>query len=272
MDTTVSFGKRRVHSAPASARKPEPQPEIAPDADAELKTEETTVVDSPAQIPVSTSVPYLTLGLVVTLALIFNYLIDFTEAGALNGPAVLMRGQWWRLFTAPVLDNDIFNLTGNIVALLYAGYIFERLIGRRWFAALFVISAFGGSLGSLAVSDPGNLVSGAAGAVMGLLAAAFVCSFLFESEQLRKRMQRVSLRLLVPSLLPALLPLAAAGFDIADYSIQLGGAAAGAAMGFVLHEIWPEDALRPRGEMIALAIAVAGALLSAGGLIFIATR
>ena len=107
---------------------------------------------------------------------------------------------------------------------------------------------------------------------MGLLAAAFVCSFLFESEQLRQRMQRVSLRLLVPSLLPALLPLAGAEFEIADYSIQIGGAAAGALIGFVLHEIWPEDSLRPRGQMIALAIAIAGALLSAGGLAFIATR
>jgi hypothetical protein len=144
------------------------------------------------------------------------------------------------------------------LALLFAGWILERVIGHAWFAALFVLGALGGAAGSLSANSPNVLSVGASGAIMALLAAALVCSFIFESVQLRRRMQKVSLRFLIPSLAPALLPLGA-GTGI-DYGAHVGGALAGAAMGFVLGEIWPEASATPRGERFAAAIAVAGLL------------
>jgi rhomboid protease GluP len=104
-----------------------------------------------------------------------------------------------------------------------------------------------------------------------LLAAAFVCSFMFESPQLRRRMRKVSLRFLVPSLLPALLPLGAAGSQV-DYGAHIGGAIAGALMGFVLSESWPESSARPAFERFAAALAAAGALAAAAAFALIAVH
>jgi hypothetical protein len=157
-----------------------------------------------------------------------------------------------------LLHGNLSHILGNTLALLFAGWILERVIGHAWFAALFVLGALGGAAGSLAANAPNVISVGASGAIMALLAAALVCSFIFESVQLRRRMQKVSLRFLIPSLVPALLPLGV-GTGI-DYGAHVGGALAGAAMGFVLGEIWPEASATPRGERFAAAIAVAGLL------------
>jgi hypothetical protein len=132
------------------------------------------------------------------------------------------------------------------------------VIGHAWFAALFVLGALGGAAGSLAANSPNVLSVGASGAIMALLAAALVCSFIFDSAQLRRRMQKVSLRFLIPSLAPALLPLGAGTGT--DYGAHIGGALAGAAMGFLLGEIWPEGSATPKGERFAVALAIAGLL------------
>ena len=232
-------------------------------------------------------VPYLTFGLIALLFLVFWGETQFTlnpanalepsvhslvALGGLDGTLIFHSGQWWRLFTAPLLHGGVSHIVDNAIALLLAGWIFERLIGPSWFAALFVVSALGGSLGSLA-QNSGNMVSvGASGAITGLLAAAFTCSFIFESVQLRARMQRVSLRLLVPALLPALLPFADSGAVQTDYGAHIGGAIAGGLMGFLLGEIWPETSLRPQGGKLALAIALSGVVLSAVSFGFVAAN
>jgi len=94
------------------------------------------------------------------------------------------------------------------------------VIGHAWFAALFVVGALGGAAGSLAANAPNVLSVGASGAIMALLAAALVCSFIFESVQLRRRMQKVSLRFLIPSLAPALLPLGVGAFALAQDDLR----------------------------------------------------
>jgi rhomboid protease GluP len=215
----------------------------------------------------------VTFGLIVGLGLIFwaelifavqpdgNFapgMRSLAAFGGLSGALVFESGEWWRIFTAPLLHGNLGHILGNSLALLFAGWILERVIGHAWFAALFVIGAIGGAAGSLAANSANVLSVGASGAIMALLAAALVCSFIFESTQLRRRMQRISLRFLVPSLAPALLPLGLGAGT--DYGAHIGGALAGAAMGFVLGEIWPEESVRPKGEPFAAAMAMAGLL------------
>jgi rhomboid protease GluP len=230
--------------------------------------------------------PFLTFGLIAVLGLIYWMEVSFgfqqgsgsppdivtlTAFGGLDGALVFQSGEWWRVFTAPLLHGSLSHFLGNAVALLFAGLILERVIGASWFAALFVIAGLGGAAGSLAL-NPTRVVSvGASGAIVGLLAAAFVCSFMFESEQLRRRMRKVSLRFLVPSLLPALLPLSASGAQV-DYGAHIGGAIAGAAMGFVLSEIWPEITPRPALERLAATIAIGGALAAAVAFVIMTTH
>ena len=265
MQATPAFGKREpVGRRPAAPPSVPPNPNTGAAGD---------LPDAASQIGARRRLPFVTFGLVVVLGLIYwaelifavqpegNFapgLHSLAAFGALNGSLVLQSGEWWRIFTAPLLHGNLSHILGNALALLFAGWILERVIGHAWFAALFVVGALGGAAGSLAANAPNVLSVGASGAIMALLAAALVCSFIFESVQLRRRMQKVSLRFLIPSLVPALLPLGVATGT--DYGAHIGGALAGAAMGFALGEIWPEESPTPKGERLAAAIAVAGLL------------
>ena len=96
--------------------------------------------------------------------------------GGLNGTLVLHDGEWYRLFSAPLLHGGMVHLGMNGLALLISGGLLERLVGRAWLLALFAIGALGGSLMSLAINPPTLVSVGASGAIMGLLAAGLVLS------------------------------------------------------------------------------------------------
>jgi rhomboid protease GluP len=275
MQAATVFGKRGVarrYSAPP------PAPSTAQTGPVEDLSDATT------QTVTRSRLPFVTFGLIVALGLIYWAELIFAVQpdgefapglrslaafGGLNGALVFGSGEWWRIFMAPLLHGSLAHILGNALALLFAGWILERVIGHAWFAALFVLGALGGVAGSLAANSPNVISVGASGAIMALLAAALVCSFMFESEQLRRRMQKVSLRFLIPSLAPALLPLGVGTGT--DYGAHIGGALAGAAMGFVLGEIWPEASSAPKGERFAAAIGIAG-LLAAVLSVFLATQ
>src|SRR5581483_4344349 len=72
-------------------------------------------------------------------------------------------GEWWRIFTAPMLHGSLEHIAMNGFALFLAGWFLEPLIGRRWYAAIFVIGALGGALGSLAANPPQIVTVGASG-------------------------------------------------------------------------------------------------------------
>ena len=261
MQATRGFGKRK-----AAERYPAwvPTPVLEPE------DENPVEVSSPVG---RMRLPYLTFAIIAVLTVIFcaeqsysfeppkNYapgLHSLVALGGLSADLMFRSGEWWRFFTAPLLHGDLVHLVSNCVALLFAGLVLERMIGSLWFGALFVISALGGAIGSLVHNPPSTVTVGASGAIMGMLATAFVCSFIFESVQLRVRMQKISLRLLLPSLVPALLPLAAMHVD---YGAHIGGAIAGAAMGFVLREFWPDESPRPMLRKLASGIVAAGTVL-----------
>jgi membrane associated rhomboid family serine protease len=184
--------------------------------------------------------PWLTFALLAVLVVIFilENLLAITPSvrstpslatlfalGALSSKAIMSGGQWYRLFTAPLLHADVAHIVGNGVALLMGGWLLERLLGRLWFFALFVIGAFGGSLMSLAVGSPNLISVGASGALMGLFAALCVSSFrLPPGTPARSRMQVASARVLVPSLLPVF---STSSVHI-DYGAHFGGALSGA--------------------------------------------
>lgn len=222
-------------------------------------------------------VPWVTLSLLAVLIGVYVVEIEFPVGppvnddpglrtliawGALSHTAVLSDGQWYRLFTAPLLHGSFAHILGNGVALLFGGWLLERLVGRLWFFAFFAISALGGSLVSLA-TGPANLVSvGASGALMGMFAGLFVSSFrLGSGTAARSRLQINSLRILIPSLLPSLSD--ATGTHI-DYGAHAGGALAGAVLALALLRAWPEPALLPQWRGVATIIAMTGVVLFAG--------
>ncbi len=175
--------------------------------------------------------------------------------GGLSRLLVIQSGEWYRLFSAPLLHADAFHLALNGVALYLAGSILEGFVGRAWFATIFLAGALGGSLLSLAL-NPDSLVSvGASGAVMGLFAAMLVASFRFPSGADRTGLQMAAIYVLLPSLLP--LASVFKGQRV-DYAAHFGGAIAGAALAFLLLKIWPDDEPRPRWRGVAAVAALVG--------------
>lgn len=82
-----------------------------------------------------------------------------------------------------------------MLALWRVGILLERLIGWRWFAALFCVSAIGGSAASLLISPDNILGVGASGGIIGLFAAVIVASFYFPSGPLPEALRIGAIRI-----------------------------------------------------------------------------
>ncbi|WP_222710662.1 rhomboid family intramembrane serine protease [Quadrisphaera setariae] len=82
----------------------------------------------------------------------------------------------WRFLTAAFLHGGVIHIAFNMYALWLFGSYLEQQFGRARFAALYLITAFGGSVGSLLVISPTSqswttISVGASGAVFGLFGA-----------------------------------------------------------------------------------------------------
>src|SRR5689334_18667309 len=75
---------------------------------------------------------------------------DLIRCGANYGP-MTQAGQWWRLFTSAFVHIGLIHLAMNMIVLWTGGHLIERLFGQVSFAALYAISALGGSLTSVAI-------------------------------------------------------------------------------------------------------------------------
>lgn len=236
----------------------------------------TAPVESPVGLG-SVTAPWLTLTILAVLIVIFmiENMFPVTPGsagtpsvptllamGALSRATVLQYGEWYRLFTAPLLHGSVIHILSNGVALLLGGRLLERLVGPVWFFALFTVGALGGSLMSLAV-NPANLVSvGVSGALMGMFAALFVSAFrLPANSPARHRLQVNAIQVLIPSLLP----LFSAGSILRiDYGAHFGGALSGALMAVILLKAWPRTESLPRLQGMAAAISFLGIILFVG--------
>ncbi|NFV80484.1 rhomboid family intramembrane serine protease [Magnetospirillum aberrantis SpK] len=216
--------------------------------------------------------PILTLAMLATLAGVFAleqlFPVDSISGkgfwapsvrtlialGALDGELV-WRGEWFRLLSAAFLHGDAFHLLMNSIAFYYAGSMLERLVGRAWLAALFLVGAVAGSAASMTLNDPGTVSVGASGAIMCLAAATFAVSFRLPSGAERLTLQTNLGQVLVP----ALIPLAGvfSGHKV-DFAAHLGGAVAGAVLGLGLLRAWPRAETLPRLRRLATAMALCG--------------
>jgi membrane associated rhomboid family serine protease len=81
----------------------------------------------------------------------------------------------WTMLTSAFLHSQgsIFHILFNMYALFVFGPQLEHLLGKGRFVALYLISAFAGSVGVLLLS-PGSVVVGASGAIFGMLGAYFI--------------------------------------------------------------------------------------------------
>jgi rhomboid protease GluP len=221
-----------------------------------------------AALPTQHVKPWLTGGIIAVLAGVFVVeqvgavgprgdllAVNVRTLLALGGlmRAAVDEGQWYRLFTAPLLHGDLIHIGMNCGALFLAGVVLEYLVGRAWFLALFTLGALGGALASLAINAPNIVSVGASGAVMALLAAATVASFRWPDGQARTAVQTQLFQVLIPSLVP-LWSTRTSGK--VDYAAHVGGALVGALAGWLICRAWPREQatapFQPLARVLAL--------------------
>ncbi|HET7477606.1 MAG TPA: rhomboid family intramembrane serine protease [Dermatophilaceae bacterium] len=146
----------------------------------------------------------------------------------------------WRFLTAAFLHGPIYHLLFNMYALWIVGQYLEPLLGRVRFAALYLLSALGGSVGSLLLAAPvlerGALwftpSVGASGAVFGLFAALLV---------LNRHLGRSSAGIATVIVINGVIGFVVPGIA---WQAHLGGAVTGAALAAVLAWAAPKQRRR----------------------------
>jgi len=181
--------------------------------------------------------------------------------GGVSGPAVFQDHQIYRLLSATLLHGGMLHLLFNGVALLLGGALLEAMVGSGWMLLVYVVSGVCGSLLGIFLNPPNVVSVGASGAIMGVLAAAFVTTFRMPVGRERAQAQAQVTRFLVPSLLP-LATSASAGK--VDYAAHLGGVAGGLMIGLCMVLFWHSESQRPRFRAVAAGLALVGCLLLSG--------
>ena len=188
--------------------------------------------------------------------------------GALQRVAVVKDGQVWRLFTAPLLHGSVTHLLFNAIALWFAARLLERVIGWRWFAAVFAVSALSGALLSLALNPANTVGVGASGGIVGLAAATALVALRFTGA-VRTAMLVGGLRIVVPALFPLIASARTASVKgtVIDVAAHAGGAIGGAIVALALLGIWRAGRATPPFRGLAAGIAASFFLVAAGSLV-----
>jgi rhomboid protease GluP len=181
--------------------------------------------------------------------------------GGLNWNAMAAQHEWYRLLSATFLHGNVLHFLLNSIALYFAAAPLERLLGTMWLLTIYLLTALGGSMLSLALNPPNIVSVGASGAIMGLFAAGLVCSYRFPPGIYRTQLHSNALPVLIPGLLP-LTSVSAAGHI--DFAAHLGGALTGAVLGAAMLAIWPPTTALPRFRPVAATISIAGLLAAIG--------
>ncbi|XPE03656.1 rhomboid family intramembrane serine protease [Arthrobacter sp. N1] len=92
------------------------------------------------------------------------------------GAGGIIPAEPWRMVTAAFLHSpsSLLHVAFNMYALYILGKVLEPSMGRARFLALYLVSAVGGSVGVLLLSNVQQSVVGASGAVFGLFGALFI--------------------------------------------------------------------------------------------------
>jgi rhomboid protease GluP len=92
------------------------------------------------------------------------------DLGALYGPLVVLKGEWWRLFTAMFLHGGMTHILMNMFSLYLIGRGMEMYFYPKSYAVIYLFSGLLGGLASLYM-HPNSVGIGASGAIFGVFGA-----------------------------------------------------------------------------------------------------
>ncbi len=146
----------------------------------------------------------------------------------------------WRFLTAAFLHGGILHLASNMAFLYILGELARRVMSSYQILLIYLLSAWGGSLGTLVwalITGQQQAVVGASGAVLGLCAGVFVYT-----RNLHASSSALGGLLIINLLI---------GFVIPNVSWQghLGGALVGVIIGWALHLVAVISGRRGRKQL-----------------------
>lgn len=109
------------------------------------------------------------------------------DLGAMYVPYVLVKHEYWRMFTSMFLQDGILHIAFNMWALWAIGGFMEAALGRLKFLVLYLVSGFAGSVLILVAAPVDSLVVGASGAIFGIFGALAVHAFLNRGRDFQSR-------------------------------------------------------------------------------------
>ena len=190
-------------------------------------------------------------------------LAGLREAGLVKNQEGIgyFNGEWWRLFTAPMLHGQLIHIVMNSLGLLYLGRRTEVMASWPHLALVFLVSMVAGGIAS-AHGLPTQASVGASGGIMGLL------GFLLVFEWLHGRLvpQRATRRLVAALVFTFVVGFV--GYNFIDNWAHGGGLVAGMLYAGI---VFPKSSSphRPRATrgdqmlgVIAGLVVVGGALLA----------
>jgi membrane associated rhomboid family serine protease len=102
-----------------------------------------------------------------------------TSLGAVDGAAIRNQGEWWRLFTGPMMHAAAWHIFMNGIGFYFLGKYIHRLTFPAMVTIVFVISAL---VGALASAFFGRMSVGASGGVVGMIGFLSWLSYVRRSE------------------------------------------------------------------------------------------
>ncbi|MDT4936282.1 MAG: hypothetical protein QOK11_4174 [Pseudonocardiales bacterium] len=139
-----------------------------------------SLVNSPPLVTIALALANIVVYLVVASQAVGGFLQPgdgssrlFTD-WQLFPPAIYHQNHYYVLLTSAFLHVSVLHIFSNMLALAIIGPPLERLLGRRRFAAVYLLGALGGSAAVYAWGQVHTPEVGASGAIFGLFAASLV--------------------------------------------------------------------------------------------------
>lgn len=85
-----------------------------------------------------------------------------------------VNGEWWRVVTSGFLHIGPIHIAVNMLSLWMLGRDLERVLGKVRFAAVYLLSLVGGSIGVMLFANPNGGAAGASTALYGLMGCYLV--------------------------------------------------------------------------------------------------
>jgi rhomboid protease GluP len=172
--------------------------------------------------------------------------------GALYGPLVVLKGEWWRLLSAMFLHGGMTHILMNMVSLYIIGRGLEIYFSKTAYISIYLLSGLMGGMASLYMHTE-SVGIGASGAIFGVFGAlaGFLLARRHQIASGGREIMKDFAAILGLNLLLGL------SIESIDMSAHIGGLIVGLIGGFVI-------AKSSKGLVLFIGMGIAALILGAG--------